>query len=172
MQFFDDLGKKLKDVVSSAGKVAQDVTESTKLNLTLKTKENEIQELYAQIGKAYYARRQAGTESTESLDVLCAQLDALIDDMNALESEIATRKGQVHCPSCGSVQSTQSAYCSECGEKLPEIVAAEPTQEYEEDVEVASNQVEEEEEVVEEIHVESTMVDDQPPSDEETQDEN
>lgn len=118
MPLFEDWGKRLSEVAKSAGKMTRDVAETTRINLQINTRHEEIEKCYLQLGKAYYARQAAGGGSTEAMDALCSQIAGMIAECEDLQRQVDDLKGQRRCPNCGSVQSATSSFCSECGERL------------------------------------------------------
>lgn len=118
MPLFEDLGKRLSEVAKSAGKMTRDVAETTRINLQINTRQEEIEKCYVQLGKAYYARQTAGGGSTEAMDALCGQISEMIAECEDLQKQVDDLKGQRRCPNCGSIQSATSSFCSDCGERL------------------------------------------------------
>lgn len=128
MPLFEDLGKRLSEVAKNAGKMTRDVAETTRINLQINTRQEEIEKCYLQLGKAYYARQMAGGGSTEAMDALCGQIAEMIAECENLQKQVDDLKGQRRCPNCGSIQSANSSFCSDCGERLSTEKVASPAE--------------------------------------------
>lgn len=120
MSIFDDIGKRVAEVAKNATKMTRDMADTTRLNVQISGKQEEIDKLYAQIGMAYFARYQAGGGAADSMDELCAQIARLSEEKRSLQQQIDEIKQMRRCPKCGSVQPKESAFCSSCGNRLVE----------------------------------------------------
>ncbi|MEA4897658.1 hypothetical protein ACH6CV_00590 [Bacillota bacterium Meth-B3] len=119
MAFFEELGKQLTGAAQAVGKRAIEAAEIGRLNGRLGDVREQIDELFAQIGKAYYATRDAQGRH-EAADRLCVQIDELNGQAEELSHSIDKIKRQRRCLSCGGVQPVESRFCASCGARLPE----------------------------------------------------
>ncbi len=119
MAFFEELGKQLTGAAQTVGKRASEAAEIGRLNGRLGDIREQIDELFAQIGKAYYATRDAQGRH-EAADRLCAQIDTLNAQVEELSHSIDRIKRQRRCVNCGGIQPVESRFCASCGARLPE----------------------------------------------------
>lgn len=125
MSFFDEIGKKVTQVGNDTVKMTKDLSEIAKLNSAVNSSEKKIQELYVQIGKAYFEKNSENTES-EFYDTISE-----IKNQNALirenKEKICAIKGVTSCKNCGSEVSAESAFCPVCGTKVERVVPEDMT---------------------------------------------
>ena len=135
MAFFKDFGKQVSDIAQTVGKRTGEAAEVGRLNGRKQGLFQQIEALYSQIGKAYFATREGAVH--EQADKLCSQVDKLQGEIEKLDRMIDKIRRQRRCPDCGQVQSESARFCANCGARLsedePEMVEAAP-QEPEEDV--------------------------------------
>lgn len=123
MAFFQELGKHLSGAAQTVGKRTTEAAEINRLSGKIQHANEQMEALYNQIGKSYYATRNA-VGAHEAADRLCG----LIDELNAQLQELGRRvdkiKRQNRCPNCGGVQPSSSRFCASCGTRLPDEVQA------------------------------------------------
>ncbi len=125
MPLFQGLGKRVSEVAKSVGQKTAEAAETARLNNRIAAKEAEIEQLFLQIGKAYYSMRGAGG-ACEAADMFCQKVAALEQECVALREEIDALRRQSRCPNCGGVQPVEASFCASCGTKLPKPVRPEP----------------------------------------------
>ena len=92
------------DKVKSYGRIA-------KLNIELSGHNEELKRMYTEIGKQYYEQAKGCPEGFFAS--LFAQVDALLEEVNAKEAEIAALK-EGCCPNCGiDVEIVEDECCCE-----------------------------------------------------------
>ena len=103
-----------------------------KHNELLSEEERKIDTAYEQIGKWYAEKHREDAEEDVKtwLDAIAAS-EARIKECR---ESIHQMKGVAICPSCGASVDADAAFCSACGQKMPEKPKPEPVKE--EDVEV------------------------------------
>jgi len=118
--FFNKLGSSL----SSAGKdglnKAKEMKDSAKISLDIKDRENSIQKMYRELGKAYYQDHKDDI-SPEYSDRI-ASIKAAFEEIGELKSNLDDVRGVRRCPNCGKVISPEAKFCASCGEKCEEEV--------------------------------------------------
>ncbi len=119
MAFFQDLGKTLSEAAQTVGRRTSEAAEISRLNAKLAGIRSQVDELYAQIGKAYYATREA-QGAHEAASRLCDEIDRLNDQADTVARLIDRIKHQSRCPNCGEIQPAQSRFCASCGSRMPE----------------------------------------------------
>ena len=101
------------DKVKAYGRIA-------KLTIELSGHNEELKRMYTEIGKQYYEQAKACPEGFFAS--LFAQVDALLEEVNAKEAEIAALK-EGSCPDCGiDVEIVEDDCCCDgeccCGESV------------------------------------------------------
>ena len=114
-----DLFNKIGETLASAGKdvsqKAKDLSGTAKLSFDIKSKEDYVQKMYAEIGRQYYEDHKDDVENLyEEMPLIKEALD-VIEDM---KKELQSLKGGRVCPRCGEKVGENDAYCRSCGEKL------------------------------------------------------
>ena len=123
MSFWDDAKKKAAELTNKASDSAANLRERTKVSSEISGTKKEIQELYLQLGHAYYDKYKDDPTAEQAGVVKCiTDAEAKIVDLNAKLDQL---KGNVTCPSCGAKVSTNASFCPSCGGKLPEFVTEE-----------------------------------------------
>lgn len=119
MDFFNDIGKKFSSVARQVSEKTKESVESTRLYGDIRSSQNDLEQLYAEYGKACYDIRM-GSGNEELAKNLEGSIQAMIkriEDLNAQRDELrAVRR----CPGCGSVQSKEARFCANCGKRMPE----------------------------------------------------
>lgn len=116
MDFFNDIGHKVKKAVNKAAKKTEDIAELTKKKLSLKAEEDRLDSIYAQIGKLRYAELRAGEDKTDAIENLLFEADDCMDRIKALRASIAKQKKIKLCFSCGAELEENDLFCSVCGQ--------------------------------------------------------
>ena len=124
MPLFEDFGKRFSEAAKAVGRRTQEAADVVKLNGRISTMQDEIEKLFLQVGKAYYAVRGAG--QNDAADQLCAQIDKLMSDQKAVREELDRIRNTKRCPNCGEVQALSAAFCASCGTKMPDEPKPEP----------------------------------------------
>ncbi len=128
MPLFQDFGKRVSEVAKNVGQKTAEAAEAARLTNRIAAKEAEIEQLFLQIGKAYYSMRGA-SGACEAADLFCQKVTQLEEECEALRREIDALKRQSRCPNCGGVQPVEASFCASCGTKLPKPVRPEPVPE-------------------------------------------
>ncbi|MCD7922693.1 MAG: zinc ribbon domain-containing protein [Clostridiales bacterium] len=120
MDFFNKLGSS----ISSAGKdglnKAKEMKDSAKISLDIKERENSIQKMYRELGKAYYQDHKDDISSEYSDRI--ASIKAAFEEIGELKSNLDDVRGIRRCPHCGKVVSPEAKFCASCGEKCEEEI--------------------------------------------------
>lgn len=111
----------MKNKISAAGQTtvqkAKDLTEISKLNSAISSAEEQIRELYTNVGyevyRAYY--EEPLPEVADQINQI-TQLHQKIDECKAQIDAINAVKT---CPQCGTKVSKEMAFCGACGYRLP-----------------------------------------------------
>jgi len=116
MAFFDELGKKITKTSQGAIQKTKDMTEIAKLNSSVNEEQRKINQVYMQIGKAYYESHM--TQADAEFVYLFDNIVESMEKINECESRIQQLKGMTLCPSCGGENKPGAAFCCSCGAKI------------------------------------------------------
>ena len=116
---------RISNTAKAVSKKTQEATDVVKLNGRVTGMQEEIDRLFTQVGKAYYAVRGAG--QNEAAEKLCAQIERLQADMKAVRIQLDSIRNVKRCLGCGEVQPLAAAYCASCGTKMPDAPRIERT---------------------------------------------
>ncbi len=132
MSFFDDLGKKVKDVAYVAGEKTRGAADLAKINMAIAGEQREIDKTYKAIGEWFVSEYSgeipdAAKELVEAVNAAKAKIAELEASKPKKETvveaapEAAPKKA---CPVCGA--ESDSKFCPQCGAPMdPEPVDAE-----------------------------------------------
>lgn len=104
----------------SAGKVAGEVVETTKLNLQIFDLNNDVSTLYRKIGELIYKAHADSETDTTQLDEWLKVIDDKKAAVEETKQRIAELKRTRKCsnPECGVQCSKNDSFCPKCGTKL------------------------------------------------------
>ena len=124
MAFLDNLNDKLSQLGNGAARKTKSVMDSTRINTAIREEENRRKDLFCQIGEYYYSRNDGKAEGQlaewfQAVDVSSRQIKMYQDQLTRL-------KGVVICPNCHSEIPADSAFCVNCGTRLPRPVNPTP----------------------------------------------
>ena len=131
----------IKDSLFAAGRdvsqKAKEVSEIAKLKMDVHAKEDFVEKQFAALGRAYFEKNKenGSVDDAEAFSVI----QEALEEINRMNQQILDIQGVIVCPKCGKKVPSGNSFCSDCGEKLDEVVA---------DAEVVSEEVVEEESVV------------------------
>ena len=118
MAFEFDLNKVKESLVQVGKEVeskAKDVSAMAKIKFDIHNKEVFLEKQYALLGKAFYNAHK--DEDVEEKNYFPSITEAEAD-LIRLNEELLAAQGSVACPSCGSKQSADNGFCSDCGTAL------------------------------------------------------
>ena len=118
MDFFNDLSKKFSQAARSVQVRTRESVEGTKLSVDIRAARGELNDRYAELGRAYYESiAGSGARVEEALIRAVRESIAQIESLNAQLEHV---RRQTRCPSCGTVQSEETNFCGNCGRAMPE----------------------------------------------------
>jgi len=120
MAFEFDLNK-VKESLVNAGKevesMAKDASAIAKIKIDIHNKEVFLEKQYALLGKAFY---EAHKDEDIEEQVYFTSIKEAEVELAQLNADLMAAQGSVECPSCGSKQPEDNAFCSDCGGALKE----------------------------------------------------
>ena len=114
MDFFSKLGETLSGAGRDVSKRAKDLTESTKMNIDIHSKEEYINRQYASMGKKYFELHEMDDEPLFEEIELIREAKAEIERMR---EQLAEKKGMKRCLSCQAIIPQDAQFCPSCGTK-------------------------------------------------------
>jgi ribosomal protein L40E len=129
MAFLDSIGKKITSTTQNVVRGTKDLTDMARLNSLISGEQQQINNLYAQIGKLYYESEQHDAET--ALGKLCLAITACTERIAKHNEAILEIKGSRKCPKCGASIPLSSAFCGVCGSQFdpPQTVSDQPSEE-------------------------------------------
>ena len=115
MAFFDKLSETLTNASKDVSQKAKDLSGVAKLTMDIHTKEDQLQKLYAQIGKLYF---EAHKDDEPAEYEQMSQIKEMITVIEDMKKDLMELKGAKVCPRCGQEVKTADVYCKSCGAKL------------------------------------------------------
>ena len=115
MAFFDKLSETLTNAGKDVSQKAKDLSGVAKLTMDIHTKEDQVQKLYAQMGKCYFESHKDDDFSEYEQMSQIKEMVSVIEDM---KKELCELKGTKVCPRCGQEVKAADVYCKSCGVKL------------------------------------------------------
>ncbi len=102
----------------SAGKIAGDLFETTKINLQVFDLNTDIELLYKEIGKCVYLTHTGADVNADDITAKIAAIDEKFGRISELKELIAERKSVLRCEACGAECEKTAVFCSICGKPL------------------------------------------------------
>ena len=119
MDFFDKLSDTLVSATKEVGQKAKDVSGIAKLQYDIKCKEDDLEKLYADLGRKYYQIKKE--EPAEDEAAAFDEIDELTAALADLKEQLIDLKGAKSCPKCGAKVADNATFCSSCGAKLDDM---------------------------------------------------
>lgn len=115
MAFFDKLSETLVNASKDVSQKAKDLSGTAKLTMDIHAKEDQVQKMYAQIGKRYFEEHKDDEQAAYEEMAQIKEMLTVIEDM---KKELMELKGAKVCPRCGQEVKAEDAYCKSCGAKI------------------------------------------------------
>jgi hypothetical protein len=87
MTLIDDLGRKLKEVVKTAGEKTDELIETGKIKYDIYKEDEAIRRLLSEIGKTVYVDFQKEVNHSQELDSLCRQIASHQESIRLLKEK-------------------------------------------------------------------------------------
>lgn len=125
--FWTNLGRKVNSVSSSAAKKVDSLTTIAKLNLSLREKENDLEDCFEKIGSLVYDKIKKSYETDEEVAACIDEAEKLLEDIAKIKADLRRAKKTKSCPDCGKDSSVEAKFCSVCGAKFEEPAEETPS---------------------------------------------
>lgn len=137
MAFLEALGKKISETSQEVVQKTKDTAEVLKLNSMIADEENQLKELYIELGKSYYEANYSSIP--EEYTSLFANIKEKHTNIANLNDQVNKVKGLFPCPNCGASLPSDALFCSSCGTKIEKTEETVPVAEEATDVKRCTN---------------------------------
>ena len=118
--FLKNISKTFRETMGTVGKKTDEFVEIQKIRNRQGQLESRIENNYQEIGRKIYCRFRNGEAFDEQLAELCREIMRMEKEVEACKEQVAEKKGQTLCPSCGAGVPKEASFCMYCGAPLPE----------------------------------------------------
>ena len=119
---FEDISKKLKQFSKDTVTEVQKLNEVRQLNSRISDEKKQLNQVYMEMGKKLYQMyKEAPLDGFEEEMRTIEEKYSMID---LLQDQIRQVKGVVLCPCCNTEVAATERFCSNCGNKMPEVITA------------------------------------------------
>lgn len=120
MGMLDDFIVNAKSAASAVGKQASKFADVSKLRINAADLKNDISKHFEALGRVVYDAKKTGGDSAQAVSDAVASIDSLQEQLDAVNSQIASANAKTICSHCGQENSKDAVFCSKCGYKLME----------------------------------------------------
>ena len=112
----EDVLGSMKKASGAAAQMASDLLERSKLGLEIASKENELSDLFKELGHAVYEAKKHNMQGMTP-EALIAIIDSKVAEIEELKAKRAEKSDPV-CPGCGKPIEENFDFCPRCGTKI------------------------------------------------------
>ncbi|MDR5659413.1 hypothetical protein RH915_07910 [Serpentinicella sp. ANB-PHB4] len=119
MRFMDKLSYTLAESVKSLSEKSSEVVEISKINLSIRKREKELEDLYIEIGRQVYNQMKNNQAfATTQLNQLVNKIASLENDIETLQKLVFKMQKINACDYCKETYDDDISYCPLCGKSL------------------------------------------------------
>lgn len=119
MGFLDKLSSSVSETAKTLTKRSADLVEISKLNLSIRKREEEIQELYETLGQYVHARlKKMQYINREDVEEYLRKIEALETDIQVFDKMVLKMRNINFCDKCDIEMDDDVRYCPLCGKYL------------------------------------------------------
>lgn len=111
------VGDAATDTYNTVAEKSGKMIEDAKLKMAINNKEEEITEIFADIGDTVYQMYKKGEDVGKVFTKESKKIDKLYEEIQEMNVKILYNKNLRICEKCGKTISTDSVFCSGCGTK-------------------------------------------------------
>ena len=111
------VGKTATDTYNTVADKSGKLIADTKAKIAIADKENDIEAIYEEMGKAIYSSYTKGEDVGKDFTKECKKIDKLNKEIEEMNKAILFNKGLRKCEKCEEVIPTEADFCSNCGSK-------------------------------------------------------
>lgn len=104
------------DVSRNASEKAKNMSELSNLKRKIMYEAERIQEIFAEMGKAYYKNPDM---DLEELNNFCKDIDDRRRRIKKMRFEVNDMRGCKQCPKCNAEVNVKFQFCGVCGARIP-----------------------------------------------------
>lgn len=135
------VGKTASDTYNTVADKSGKVIEDAKLKLSIAEKEEEINEIYSQMGKAVYDSYKNGEDVGKAFTKESKAIDKKMSEIDEMNKKILFNKSLRVCAECSQIISIDNTYCPNCGSKQKAIKFKDDKKDAKEEVKKEENKV-------------------------------
>lgn len=130
---FATLKSRIKDTAESAGRIAGDMVELTRMKMQVVQYKGELSKAHEKLGAMIYNMMKVDEEDTSAVNVCIDEIDYILDKIQEAEEKVKELRKVSCCQSCGMEIPVDACFCPKCGAKVERpVVKTEETDEAEE----------------------------------------
>jgi len=119
LSFVEKLSNAVSESVKTISDKSSNMVEISKMNLSIRKREKEIESLLIEIGEYVYNQMKSkNTVTSDELRVLVKRIDFLQQDVETLEKMVFKLQDMRVCEYCKEVFEDNVAYCPLCGKYI------------------------------------------------------
>jgi len=113
----------IANITKSVTKTSGNLLKTTKLSMNLSSEENNLKNLYSEIGKKVHEIYQYGGSLGKFFDEKYLEIEASERKIADIKEQIGVIKGTKACTKCGKTLNRDAEFCQKCGIRV-ELVNA------------------------------------------------
>ena len=125
------VGKTATDTYNTVADKSGKAIEDAKLKLSIAEKEDEIEEIYKEMGRAVYDSYKSGEDVGKAFTKDSKAIDKKLTEIDEMNKKILYNKSLRTCEKCKEIISLESAFCPNCGAKQKTVKIKEDKKEEE-----------------------------------------
>ncbi len=119
MGFLDKLSSSVSETAKTLSKRSADLVEISKLNLSIRKREEDIQELYEALGQYVHARlKKLQYINREDVEEYIRKIETLEADIQVFDKMVLKMRKVNYCDRCDIELDDDVKYCPLCGKYL------------------------------------------------------
>ncbi len=118
MGFFEETVSLAQETFDVIGKKTEEIVSVQKLKLQMKSAENKLNALYAELGRRCVEQFLNDSEGFDFARESVDKINEKKDEIERLRGDICRAKGGKCCSSCKTFNEPTSAFCKKCGSQI------------------------------------------------------
>ena len=112
---FATLKSRIKDTAESAGRIAGDMVELTRMKMQVVQYKGELSKAHEKLGAMIYNMMKVDEEDTSAVNVCIDEIDYILDKIQEAEEKVKELRKVSCCQSCGMEIPVDACFCPKCG---------------------------------------------------------
>lgn len=117
-EFFKSIGQSVKKVTDKAITAIDETIDVQKLKYRISKKEEELNEIYRELGKTIVDAVFAESDFDEDIVTAIAKISEIREEIDMMNEERIRKEEKILCPDCGEEISAKCKICPQCGYTL------------------------------------------------------